>query len=59
MTSPRTAAALVIGNELLTGKVQDENVGALARELFGLGIALRRVVFCCYEIEVIAAIAGG
>ena len=31
MTPPRTAAALVIGNELLTGKVQDSNVAALAQ----------------------------
>ena len=53
MTAPRTAAALVIGNELLTGKVQDSNVAALAKELFGLGISLRRVVFCSDEVEVI------
>ena len=54
MTPPRTAAALVIGNELLTGKVQDSNVSVLARELFGLGITLRRVIFCRDEIDVIA-----
>jgi molybdenum cofactor synthesis domain-containing protein len=42
----RTAAALVIGNELLTGKVQEGNVAFLAKALFDLGIALRRVVVC-------------
>jgi molybdenum cofactor synthesis domain-containing protein len=52
---PRTAAALIIGDELLTGKVRDKNVTVLARDLFGLGIALRRVVFCPDEVEVIAA----
>ena len=42
----RTASALVIGNEILTGKVQEANVGFLAKELFAMGIALRRVVVC-------------
>ena len=55
MNEPRTAAALVIGNELLTGKIQDCNVAALARELFGLGIALRRVVICPDDVDTIAA----
>lgn len=50
----RTAAALVIGNELLTGKIQEGNVAFLARELFSLGISLRRVVVCSDEQEVIA-----
>ena len=51
----RNAAALVVGNELLTGKIADENTPYLARTLFGLGIALRRVVICPDEIEIIAA----
>lgn len=57
MTPPtrlRTAAALIIGNELLAGKIQDANVAVLARDLFDLGISLRRVIFCPDEIEVIA-----
>ncbi len=53
MNPPRTAAALIIGNELLTGKIQDRNLAVLATELFGLGIALRRVIFCSDEVEVI------
>lgn len=52
---PRTAAALIIGNELLTGKIQDQNLSFLARELFSLGIVLRRVVFCPDERDVIVA----
>ena len=50
---PRTAAALVIGNELLTGKVEDVNVSALAQALFPIGIRLRRVIFCPDEVEII------
>lgn len=50
-----TAAALVIGNELLTGKVQDQNVAALAQMLFELGIRLARVVMCPDEIDVIVS----
>lgn len=51
---PRTAAALVIGDELLSGKIQDENVAFLGRELFALGIRLRRVVMCPDDVEQIA-----
>jgi molybdopterin-biosynthesis enzyme MoeA-like protein len=51
----RSAAALVIGNEILTGKVREANVQLLARELFRVGIALRRVVVCPDDIETIAA----
>jgi molybdenum cofactor synthesis domain-containing protein len=50
----RTAAALVIGNEILTGKVQDANTVALAQELRTLGIELRRVVVVPDEVDVIA-----
>jgi molybdopterin-biosynthesis enzyme MoeA-like protein len=50
-----SAAALVIGNELLTGKIREANVEVLARELFALGIALRRVVFCPDEVAAIVA----
>ncbi len=54
MNETRTAAALIIGNELLTGKIQDANVAVLAQELFGLGVALRRVIFCPDEINIIS-----
>ncbi len=49
----QTAAALIIGNEILTGKIQDQNVSYLARELFELGVTLRRVVVCPDEVDVI------
>jgi molybdenum cofactor synthesis domain-containing protein len=50
----KTAAALVIGNELLSGKVEDANVVVLARALRGLGIELRRVVMVADDVDVIA-----
>ncbi len=50
----RTAAALVIGNELLTGKVGDANVQELARSLRALGIRLGRVVMLPDDIELLA-----
>ncbi|MEO7035815.1 MAG: molybdopterin-binding protein [Polyangiaceae bacterium] len=51
----RTAAALVIGNELLSGKIRDANVAELARALRALGIRLARVVMVPDEIPLIAA----
>jgi molybdenum cofactor synthesis domain-containing protein len=51
----RTAAALVIGNELLSGKIADANVLALARALRRLGVQLRRVVMVLDELDTIAA----
>ena len=54
MNEQRTAAMLVVGNEVLTGKVEEKNVAVLAEALFRLGIALRRVVICVDEVEVIA-----
>jgi molybdenum cofactor synthesis domain-containing protein len=51
---PKTAAALVIGNELLSGKVDDANVGVLARALRGVGVALSRVVMVEDDVATIA-----
>lgn len=51
----RTAAALVIGNELLSGKVHESNTLTLARALRPLGIELRRVVVIPDEVALIAA----
>lgn len=51
----RTAAALIIGNEILSGKVQDTNTGALARELRALGVELKRVVVVPDEVPLIAS----
>jgi len=52
---PKTAAILVIGNELLTGKVEEANVVVLARTLRSLGVELRRVVMILDDIDQIAA----
>jgi molybdenum cofactor synthesis domain-containing protein len=48
-------AALVIGNEILSGKVRESNVELLAQELFAIGAELCRVVVCQDDIETIAA----
>ncbi|HXX70060.1 MAG TPA: molybdopterin-binding protein [Polyangiaceae bacterium] len=55
---PPTAAALVIGNEILSGKVEEANVTALARTLRQLGILLRRVVVVMDDVETIAREVG-
>ena len=49
----RTAAALIIGNEILTGKIQESNLAYLGQELFKLGIALQRAVVCRDDVDVI------
>ncbi len=50
----RTAAALVIGNELLSGKVAEANLVFLARELRELGVLLRRAVMILDDLDEIA-----
>lgn len=49
-----TAAAVIIGAELLSGKIRDENFHALSTTLRALGIALKKVVFCPDDREMIA-----
>jgi len=51
----RIAAALVIGDEILSGKVQDQNVAYLGRELFRIGVRLRKVVVCPDDVDTIVA----
>jgi molybdenum cofactor synthesis domain-containing protein len=50
----RTAAALVIGNELLSGKVHEANVPVLAKTLRELGVLLKRVVMILDDVDEIA-----
>lgn len=50
-----TAAAIIIGNEILTGKFADENGPYLIKRLRTLGVDLRRIAFIADEIAVIAA----
>ena len=48
-----TAAVLVIGDEILSGKVEEANVAVLARTLRSLGVLLRRVVVVMDDIDAI------
>src|SRR5437870_522164 len=50
----KTAAIIVIGNEILSGKVIDTNAVFLTRELRTLGVTLRRVLVIPDEVETIA-----
>jgi molybdenum cofactor synthesis domain-containing protein len=54
LTPAPTAAALVIGDEILSGKVQEANITVLAQGLRELGVLLRRVVIVMDDVEVIA-----
>ena len=49
-----TAALLVIGNEILSGKVRDTNSAFLAVELRKLGVDLERILTIPDEIDLIA-----
>ncbi|KNE66140.1 molybdenum cofactor synthesis domain-containing protein [Allomyces macrogynus ATCC 38327] len=43
MSSTKTAAICIIGDEILSGKTQDTNTNWLAKQLFDLGVDLKRV----------------
>jgi molybdenum cofactor synthesis domain-containing protein len=51
----RTAGIIVIGNEILSGKVTDTNSPFLARELRAVGVTLRRIITIPDELDDIAA----
>lgn len=53
--SVSTAACLLIGNELLNGKVEDQNLAPLARTLRGRGVRLVTTSVVGDQLEVIAA----
>lgn len=48
------AEILIIGNEILTGKVVDEHIPFLCREFRALGVEVRRVLVLPDEVESIA-----
>ena len=50
---PTTAAIVIIGNEILSGKVKDENSHYLCRELRDLGVEVRSVATIPDDIETI------
>ena len=43
MAATVTAALLVIGDEILSGRTKDKNIGYIAEYLTGIGIDLREV----------------
>ncbi len=51
---PKTAALLLIGDELLSGKVEEANLVVLARTFRALGVDLRRVVTIHDDLDTIA-----
>ena len=40
---PKTAGIILVGNEILSGKVEDANAVYLCRELRALGVEVRRI----------------
>jgi molybdenum cofactor synthesis domain-containing protein len=53
--TPRTAVVLTVGNELLSGDVDDTNTPWLCRRLAGLGVEVKLTASVRDEIEEIAA----
>ena len=59
---PRTAGIILVGNEILSGKIQDANAVYLCRELRALGVDVRRILVIPDEVDLIAhevAVASG
>ncbi len=57
MPTPITSAILVIGDEILSGRTKDKNIGTLADVLSGLGIDLCEVrIVPDVEDEIVAAV---
>ena len=50
-----SAAALIIGNEILSGKVEESNLVVLARALRPLGVDLQRAIVVADDIDTIAS----
>jgi FAD synthetase len=55
MSVDRTAGIVVIGNEILSGKVTDTNSPFMSRELRKLGVTLQRIATIPDDVAVIAA----
>ncbi len=50
----KTAGIILIGNEILSGKIEDANAAFLCRELRGLGVDVRRITVIPDEVDTIA-----
>ena len=57
--APRSAGILIIGNEILSGKVKDSNSSFLAAELRALGVCLTHISVIPDDVEVIGKEAVG
>src|SRR5512134_2894647 len=56
-SQPVTAALIVIGEEILSGRTQDANIAYIAAYLTSIGILLREVrVVADVEAEIVAAV---
>ena len=51
----KSAGIVLIGNEILSGKVTDANAAYLCRELRELGVDVRRITVIPDEVDLIAA----
>jgi molybdenum cofactor synthesis domain-containing protein len=51
---PKTAGIIIIGDEILSGKIQDDNAFFMARELFAHGIHLNHISVISDSIDEIA-----
>jgi molybdenum cofactor synthesis domain-containing protein len=51
---PKTAGIILIGNEILSGKIRDENAAYLCHELRALGVEVRRIAVIPDEVGLIA-----
>jgi molybdenum cofactor synthesis domain-containing protein len=51
---PKTAGIILVGNEILSGKIADVNAAYLCRELRALGVDVRRIAVIPDEIPLIA-----
>ena len=51
---PKTAGIILIGNEILSGKIEDANATYLCRELRGLGVDVQRIIVIPDDVPTIA-----
>jgi molybdenum cofactor synthesis domain-containing protein len=52
---PKTAGIILVGNEILSGKIVDANASYLCKELRTLGVEVRRISVIPDEVDLIAA----
>ena len=55
MAAPATAVLLTVGNEIVSGDVENTNASWLARRLAALGVSVRLIACVRDEIEEVAA----